>query len=303
MKKILLLFILVSFCLVPAARAVEVVVVKNYNIKPFNNSLEGFKKGCNCTIKEVLLSNMKPVRLEHKVRLLFPSVILAIGEKALLALKNIKDIPIIYTNVPFPWFAISDDRENVTGVTMIVPPRRQLARLLEITRGIKRVGLVYDPEETGRLVEDAQDAATELGLELIALPTNDSRKAPSLIKGMAKEIDAYWMMPDITVTSSVSVEVLMRLSLENNIPVLTFNNHFVKKGALMALHADDFYMGKQAGAMAKKILTGEKPEDIPRSYANRELFSFNRRVANKLGTPYGKTKIKIVQRAARAATE
>jgi putative ABC transport system substrate-binding protein len=288
MKKI---FFLIYFfiAIVPAARATEILAIKSYDIKPFNDALEGFKKGCTCTVKELLLDNINPSQIERKVNSFMPSGILAIGEKALTALKDIKDIPIIYTNVPFPWLVAPESQKNIAGVGMIVPPRKQLDLLLSIAPGIKRLGLVYDPDETGRLVKDIRIAAEELGLDILTLPTENPEEALSLIQSLAGKVDAYWMIPDVTVISSISLEVLKRFSLENNVPVLTFSKHFIEKGAFMALNIDDFDMGIEAGKIAKEILVGVKIKNIPDRFAGRILLNFNSQLAIKFGITPGKT--------------
>jgi len=100
---------------------------------------------------------------------------------------------------------------------------------------------------------------------------------------MKKKIDVFWMVPDVTVITSDTVEFLILFSMENNIPLLTFSEKYLELGAFMSTTIDPFDMGVQAGEMANKILRGKNGENIQQVRARTMIVSTNLMVAGKLG--------------------
>ena len=98
---------------------------------------------------------------------------------------------------------------------------------------------------------------------------------------MKGKIDAFWMLPDITVICPETVEFILLFSIENKIPIFSFSEKYVEMGALMSLSINPVDLGKQAGQIAEKILAGNyvmniygvEPEDI--------VISINVKVAKK----------------------
>lgn len=91
------------------------------------------------------------------------------------------------------------------------------------------------------------------------------------------------MLPDTSVISSETIEFLILFSIENRIPVFTFSEKFVEMGALISLNIDAYDLGKQAGEMAKEILSGKDIRNIPGSDARKIVLSINSKAAKKLG--------------------
>ncbi len=289
MKKslILTLFFLLT---TPSLYAAEVVALMRYDVGPYHRVLEGFQKGCNCTVEKLIVPPKEDPALWQKIRGSHPSMILAVGEAAFTrAVKYAGDIPVVHTFVSYPWQIIPENKTNIMGVPLLVPPEVTLARFLKISPWSKRIGLVYDPEESTRMVNEIRIAAGKLGMELVALELKDPREAPDLFWSLAGKVDAYWMLPDPTVFSPASVEILVDFSKENRIPIITFNDSFVLKGALMALSTQDFEMGLQAGKMANKLLAGFPMKEIPRLFARKTVLSFNKRIAAIMGVTPSKT--------------
>lgn len=100
---------------------------------------------------------------------------------------------------------------------------------------------------------------------------------------MKEKIDAFWMLPDITVITPETVKFLLLFSFENNIPLLAFSEKYVEAGAFMSTGIDAFYMGHQAGEMANKILSGRVVKDVQQVYARKLIVSTNLMIARKLG--------------------
>jgi putative ABC transport system substrate-binding protein len=260
----------------------EIVAVQSVRVAPYDEAIKGFKTVCDANIKRLVVSELKGMDVPEKINEIRPDMVLAIGMGALSRVKEIKNIPVVYLMVLNPQ-SILYGEGNITGISMNIPQEKQLYALLEALPDTKAVGLLYDPDRTGYLAERAQEAARKIGISLIAKEVHRSSDVPLLIKDMKGKVDAFWMLPDLTVITPETVEYLLLFCLENTIPILTFAEKYVELGALMSVGIDAFDIGTQAGEMAEKILSGNGIMNIQPVDARKAVISINLRVARKLG--------------------
>ena len=284
MNNILFVVLFFSFILPRSVASAEqrIIAVQGFEIKPYEEALKGFQSVCNVETKTIVISEQEGTEITKSIRRIKPDMILAVGVDALSKVKKIKDIPIVYLMVPNPQSVISKE-ENITGVSMNIHPEKQLGLLQEVLYQVKRVGLLYDPSKTGFLVEKALYSSKKLGIKLIVKEVHNPKTVPSVLDSMKDEIDAFWMLPDTTVITPETVEYLFLFSLENKIPVLTFSDKYLDLGAMISVSIDAFDIGRQAGEMAKEILSGSDIKNLPRVHAQKAVLTLNLKVAKKLG--------------------
>lgn len=276
------LFFWPFFWQVQAAWAQDIIVIKSLNIQPYNETLEGFKKNCNSNILEYSISENDSSGLIKKIRTKRPDLILTIGLRALNHVRGVKNVPIVYSMVSNPQ-PLPSGENNITGVSMNISAKKQLSVFIKGIPAIKRIGIVYDPSRTSRLFADASEAASSLGITVVSRAVQDPKDVPSVIKGMIDKIDAFWMLPDATVITPEALKYLFLTSVENNVPVLTFSEKYIEKGALISLNIDANDIGQQACEMARNIINGADIKDIPESSPRKAVVSFNARAAEKMG--------------------
>jgi putative ABC transport system substrate-binding protein len=250
-------------------------------IKPYEKTIEGFKSVTGSEIKRIVISELNDANIIKTINSFKPDIVLAIGMGALQVVKEIKDIPVVYMMVLNPTSIISCEK-NIFGVSMSIPPEKQLNLLLNVIPHVKNIGLLYDPDRTGYIVKDAMIAAGKMNINLIAKEIQNSRDVPSELLGMRKNIDVFWMLPDLTLITPATIEFLLLFSLENKIPVLAFSDKYVELGALMSINIDPFDIGRQAGEMANAIISGRDLKNIKKVDARKPLMSINTNVARKL---------------------
>jgi putative ABC transport system substrate-binding protein len=209
-------------------------------------------------------------------------MVLAIGPAALSEVKRIKDIPIVYFMVPNPQSSLSG-QENITGVSMNIPPRKQLQALLQTLPRAKRVGLLYDPKNTGYLIGEVRQAAREMDIVLTASEIHHAREVATSAMEMKNDIDVFWMLPDVTVMTPETVEFLVLFSLKYRIPLLAPSEKWLDLGAFVSTGIDAFDMGVQAGDIANNILSGTQVKNVQQAHARKYVVSTNLMVAGKLG--------------------
>jgi putative ABC transport system substrate-binding protein len=279
-RLVILTFLGIFFCQISTAVAQEAFVVKSDNLQPYNEAFEGIKETFKADVKEIILTEADDSKIIEKISSAGPRLIFAIGQNALSRIRVIKDIPIVYAMVSNPRALLSGEK-NITGVSMNVSAGQQLNALLEILPGAKRIGIVYDPQKTGHLFEEARRAALFRGVTLISREVSSPREAPSAINDLKGEIDAFWMLPDTTVLTQESVKYLFLFSFENNIPVLSFSKKYIKMGSLISLNIDAVNIGRQAGKMANQILAGKDMGNIIKTAPIKSVMTVNPWVAGR----------------------
>lgn len=262
----------------------KILVVQSIMIPLYEQVFEGFTSVCGSEdIQRLAVYEKKSSEVLRKVHEARPALILAIGLEALQKIKEINQIPVVYCMVLTAPTNPLLNGNNITGVSMNVPQGQQLKTFVDALPDVQRIGLLYDPAQTGRLVGKASAAARKMGISVISREVQSPREVAPAMEGMKGAIDAFWMLPDLTVINEVTIEYMLSFSMENRIPLLTFSDMYVEKGALMSISVDRFDIGVQAGELARRILSGTAVKDIRPPDARKGIRSLNLNVAKKLG--------------------
>ena len=268
--------------------AAEIAVVTSSRIKPYQVALAAFAKTTRAELTEYDMGGDtdRGTEIIKKIALKKPNLILTLGTKAAkLTCQNIRDIPIIFCMVSRPErYGLTG--ENITGVSLNVPARVQFETLKSILPYTKRIGLVFNQEESGKAVKKAAKEAKKLGLELVALQIESEKEVPRVTRDLKGNIDALWMIMDSTIVTKESVKHLILFTIRNKIPFMGLSIRFVQEGALLALSADYADMGRQASKLAKQILKGNSPKDLPIVPPEKTKLFLNRKAAKLIGIDF-----------------
>jgi putative tryptophan/tyrosine transport system substrate-binding protein len=285
-KKVFLTFLLTLQLLFQVSEAFpqEILVVQNHNIKPYGEAFSGFKTMVKNRFSGVDYTFRNSNGAVEYLSVRKPDLVLAIGMDALQKVKIFPGVPIVYLMVLNPSSMVHEER-NVTGVSMAISPEKQLAAIHRVLPSARRIGLLFDPKKSASFVKRAQNASKELKIDLLAKEVNNPRFVPTALASMKGAIDAFWMIPDTTVVTPDTIELLMLYSLDNKIPVCTFSIKYLEVGALMSLDINAFEMGRQAGELAVKIFSGKRVSEIAPVEADTADLVINESVASKLKVP------------------
>jgi len=284
--------LLLLVCHAPSSEALEVTILKGSDINPYNEAVEGFKTACDCNTNEFVLSEMEKGNITKSLLESKPDMILAVGVDALKQVKEIKNLPVVYTMVPDSSL-LNEGSENISGVVMSFQPERYLSTMVNMFPDARRIGVVYNPENTETYVKEALQEAHSQGVELIAEKASRPGQVPAIIDGMKDRIDLLWMLPDATVINSATINYILLFSFQNKVPIVTFSKKYVEMGAIASLNILPFDLGAQAGEIAAKLYS-EKGRRIPiTAYARKLTLAINQKVAKKLGI---KLRVKTVDR-------
>jgi putative tryptophan/tyrosine transport system substrate-binding protein len=284
LRKNLPAFIVILMILCRAADGFphEILVVQDLKIKPYNDALSGFKTALNDKVANANYTVRDSGEAVAFIKERRPDLILAIGMDAFHRVKKFSnEIPMVYLMVLNPTGATQEDR-IITGVGMTIAPEKQLAAMRLVLPGARRIGLVYDPRKSGPFVRRAQAAAKEFRFDLISKEVSHPRFVSNALNSMKGAVDVLWMIPDTTVITPDTVELIMLHSLDNRLPVCTFSIKYLEMGALMSLDINAVSMGRQAGEQAAGILSGTDLRDVRPVDADNPTLIINDAVARKL---------------------
>jgi len=265
------------------------MVIKSQNLSAYNKVIKGFEAECiqnDIIIKSIydLKGKMKiGNKTVRKIKKEKPDIIITIGILATtIAKEEIKDIPIIFCMViNHERFQLTGD--NITGIAAEISAEEQLKEYQTILNPLKDIGVIYNPSKTGNIIVSAEKKLKDIGMNLVKYEINSSKKVPEAMKSLAGRIDALWLLPDSTVVTKKSFDLIISTTRENKIPLLCTSDVFVKAGALAAVFSDYEYVGRQAVQLAGEIL--EKPSPCSLGIVNPDSFklAINTDTAEKLG--------------------
>lgn len=277
------LVVLATLAGVATADNPRVVTVQSTRIPPYEKAIEGFASVCKARVDSFVISEMVRTSIPGVVERTPPDLILAVGLDALKQVREVRNLPIVYVMVLHPDTVVKNNN-LVTGVRMEIPSMLQLEKIIEVLPKTSNIGLLYDPARTGGFVQDARAAVQKLSLNLFAEAVNASHEVPSALANIEGKVDVFWMLPDITVLTSQTIEFLMLFSLQHQIPVVTFSEKYFDTGAFMSIGLDAVDMGRQAGDIANDILEGKMPETFDIE-ARSAIVKVNPIIAKKLRIP------------------
>ena len=239
-----------------------VIVVQSQPIAAYNEAIKGFEEACkrnNVSIAEIYdlkgdIDEGKRVIKNIKDDKLRPDLILTVGILATtLAKEQFTDIPIIFCMV------INHERfnlegANVTGISSEASIRDQFGVLKELLGTSKNVGVIYDPKETGSIISEAASIVGKSNFNLVKTEvTSEDQVAPAL-KNIVNKIDALWIVPDGTVVTKESLEIILKMGMKHRLPVFCTSSAIVRAGALVSISPDYRQTGIQAAQLAQTLL-------------------------------------------------
>ena len=222
------------------------------------------------------------------------AVILATGggNSILAAKAATTTIPIVFTLGGDPvqqGYVISLNRPggNITGISWFgsLLAAKGLGLLHELIPDAAVIALLANPKlpEAARTISDAQQAARELGLQLVVFnastPTEINAAFAALKQGGARALlvggDAYL---------TTRRQQIVALAMHVDIPAMYPNREYMdEEGGLMSYGNDVPDAYRRAALYIGRILKGEKPADLPIDQATKFEFVLNLKTAKALG--------------------
>ncbi len=204
-----------------------------------------------------------------------PDILVGLGTsatQALISADQYSQIPIVFSSVTDPKGAKLVN-EKVTGVSNYIDPTIQFTVFKEILPNLSKLGIIYNPGDVNSvaLVQQMEKIAPHLKITLVLATANSTADITQATHRLMEKVDAIFINNDNTALAAF--ESIIKISNIHLIPVFASDTAVVKQGALAALGANPYEIGKQSAEMMIKILHGESPHRIPILYTDKtELF-------------------------------
>ena len=272
-----------------------------------NNS--GGKNDINIIYKDSAGDPDKLKQFIDEAVILRPDAIVTISAPPTLALKDkIKDIPILT--------ALGDPVEHgyvkslqgsgisIAGVsqkTIELTPKR-IEILKRAVPSIKKIAIFYDttcgPTKKARPIANAQ--APELGVELVEFALTTPSRADlekELQKVTNKDFDALMFYPHGTLFAKS--DLFIKRAKEEKLPIVMPEEASMGDTAIASYGPDYGELGRTLALIARKVLNGEDPGNIPFEQPSSIQFIINEKNAKILGITISENVIEIANKVIR----
>jgi len=264
----------------------DIAVIRSRDLEPYNQAFAGFSEACSDRINQYTLGGNRASqqRMAQEIGETKPRLILAIGlVAAKLAKEYLKDIRTLYIMVSNPkkYDLVGN---NIAGITLNIPVDAQFKAYKTLVPGLKTIGVIYDANNSGELIREANAVAQKLGVELVAVSVHSQKEVPEALRGMLGKVDSVWMVPDETVVTTDSFKYFLLTTLENGVPFFAASDIFVEAGALAALTPDYTDVGRQGCQLAMGFTDGQVNLAEAGARPPRKVnLSLNLKTARKIG--------------------
>ncbi len=209
-----------------------------------------------------------------------------------------KEIPILFCAVTDPVAAglvksLEAPGANVSGTTDRSPVAQQLDLITKILPNVKKLGTVYNPGEVNSVssVKEIKAEAAKRGMTIVEAPAANSSAVKMAAESLVGKVDLIHIPTDNTVV--LAFESVVKVCLDNKIPLFAADVDSVSRGAIAALAVDYYRMGRQTGAMARRILDGKaKISEMPVEFQKELLLYLNPKIAEQMGVKLPDTLVK-----------
>ena len=163
-------------------------------------------------------------------------------------------------------------------------------------RGV-RIGVLFNPDNVGRQVDEAEKAAGLLRVVIVAKAVANEREIPQALRSLLTgedAVDALWLPPDPVLLSDESRRFILSETLKAGKPVYSFSAALVGEGALVSNGPDFVSIGEQLGELVNRMASGDRAK--VETLVPRAELVINKKIATKL-------KIEVPPDALKAASK
>ena len=282
-----------------------IAVIKTRDAEPYDVALTGLRRtlaerGIHAEIEEFFVADEPSAKDDRiaEIRRRKPQLLVTLGSSATERVsKIVKDTPVLFCMALNPAASgfirsMTGSGNNLAGASLDIPPQVQFEAIRSLLPQAKKIGVIYNPQETEVIIQQARRAARDLGLELIATPVSSSDQVPDALRNLDKSVDVLWSVADGTTFTPASMEFLFLHTLRNKLPFMGLSPAFVKAGALLAFAIDYHEVGAQCGGLAARLIGGENPATLPITRPQKLTLHVNLKTAETLGLKISPDKLK-----------
>lgn len=204
-----------------------------------------------------------------------PNILVAIGTSSAQALKKAiaqKPIFLVFASISDPIQAgLVENLEynQYTTGTINLPEFHKLLYYIQKTLPhLKSLGVVFNPAEKNAndLLILLKKEALEFNINIEESTANSTLEVYSATQKLVNKIDGLILLQDNTTAAALSS--IIKVGQEHALPIFASYPEAVLQGALFAIAADEYEIGKQTGHIILQILAGKNsiPVEKPKQF-------------------------------------
>ena len=200
------------------------------------------------------------------------------------------EIPVVFAHVSDPVAAgfvksMARPGSNLTGVADFVGELqdKRVQIFGEMVR-LRRLLILTDPTDpaTQRLTADIERVAPQLKVRLVERQATTEADVTKIFASLKKgAVDGMVVISPKLITNFP--RLILRLSLERQIPLTSHRKALVEQGALFSYGPNFVAVGQDIAGYVDRILKGAKPADLPVQQVARLELVINLKTAKALG--------------------
>jgi putative ABC transport system substrate-binding protein len=221
-----------------------------------------------------------------------PEIILTSGTPATVALqRETRTIPIVFVTVSDPVASgivarLDRPSGNITGFANFEPTLggKWLELLSEITPGLKRAGIMFNPDTApvSTFMPSLEIAARSLKIEPITAPVHNGVEIEAAITALGREPGGgLFVMPDGFM--NLHRAPIISAAARNNVPAVYWRPFFARDGGLLSYGPDPVDSYRGAATYVDRILRGANSADLPVQFPTKLELVVNLKTAKSLG--------------------
>ncbi len=199
------------------------------------------------------------------------------------------NIPVVFLssgNAQILVKSFASSGSNLAGISSasLEVTGKRFELLKEMAPWVKRIALITNPKGVNykSIVTEVGDAAKKIQFAVGEVKVSSQEEILKAVPTVTrKTTDAIFTPPDALVTEGI--DVIVKHSIKERLPVLTSLVDNVKKGCLATYAADYFALGRQGALLADKIFKGTKPSDLPVELPSKLKLVLNLKTAKAIG--------------------
>ncbi|MCW8935248.1 MAG: hypothetical protein OQK98_11040 [Gammaproteobacteria bacterium] len=169
--------------------------------------------------------------------------VVAVGSKALDAVKSFKDKQIIYTQILHHDKALT---KNIKGVSSLPSPEKLFKDWKKLSPTLTKVAVVAG-RDLDLYLKRAKKAARSQGIELIVGRVNSDKGFIYKSKKLKSDVGGQWILPDNRILSGKALKEVMAYASRRGRQIVVFSPNLLSFGGF-------FYVTPDLDAIAKGVL-------------------------------------------------
>lgn len=178
---------------------------------------------------------------------------------------------------------------NITGNSAMSPDLagKRLELLKEVVPGLSRVGILWNPDVRGAVLDyrETESAAALLHLQLHSIEVSRIEDLDSALAAVTTGRVQALIVPGVSPLLFANRSRVVDFAVKSRLPVIYGTREFADAGGLMAYGPNAADQWRRAADYVDKILKGARAAELPVERASRFELVINLRTAQAIGLP------------------